>query len=524
MKIENIDSKIVLTKNLFEETFQKLTYLGKVLPNLSFYLVNEKTMDQLCPPRKGYNEECLEFLENIEELRNLEKSRYEKYERYENNYENTIEIIESIYKKLERCKTKDYVAYACYKKSSIYLCPERIKSDKLFPFILIHELVHAYLDTKRKVYNEIIEESIANAIALLHYKNYEVFEFIDSQPAEYKGCYFWITSFNESILPYILDHLRVGKLFPLELENFELFGRILEKPLIYWFSAFYFDILKDLSNSSEFINLENFKTILKSFKMEETQEELFHIKAEYDINKNTTIITAYIGKIKYTKQIRGLSKKIFESFRFTENTIYNTWYYNNFEEFKVILNELVQNIINDEIINEVLKLILKIKESFQISIFGKIYEVDLINNIRVIIYDSILDECYEIDHNIMYIQIEKYKFEIIANYRHNYNGDRAKILCLAGEYNKIQEILERIQKVSLSSEDMKINLRYVYDICKSDVFEERKKRYFIKYKSKYKNIFEDLIYKSYIYYIEKGDISIFYKALGIYILKYVKNI
>jgi hypothetical protein len=47
MKIENIDSKIVLTKNLFEETFQKLTYLGRVLLKLSFYLVNEKTMDQL---------------------------------------------------------------------------------------------------------------------------------------------------------------------------------------------------------------------------------------------------------------------------------------------------------------------------------------------------------------------------------------------------------------------------------------------------------------------------------------------
>jgi hypothetical protein len=233
MKIDNIDSKIVLTKNLFEETFQKLTYLGSVLPKLSFYLVNEKTMDQLCPPRKGYNEECLEFLENIEELRNLEKLRYKKYEKYENNYENTIEIIESIYKKLERCKTKDYVAYACYKKPSIYLCPERIKSDKLFPFILIHELVHAYLDTKRKVYNEIIEESIANAIALLHYKNYEVFEFIHTQPAEYKGCYFWITSFNENILLYILDHLRVGKLFPLELESLKSFREILKDPLFF---------------------------------------------------------------------------------------------------------------------------------------------------------------------------------------------------------------------------------------------------------------------------------------------------
>jgi len=67
MKIENIDSKVVVRRELFEKTFQRLTYLGSVVPKLSFYLVNEETMDKICPPRKGYDDEgeCLDSLKNL---------------------------------------------------------------------------------------------------------------------------------------------------------------------------------------------------------------------------------------------------------------------------------------------------------------------------------------------------------------------------------------------------------------------------------------------------------------------------
>jgi hypothetical protein len=198
MKIENIDSKVVVRRELFEKTFQWLTYLGSVVPKLSFYLVNEKTMDEICPPRKGYDDEgeCLDSLKNLSE---------------KVNSENIDKVLGEIWEGLQRCKTKVYSALACYCNNSIYICPERIKSDKLFPFVLIHELVHAYLDSKNKVHGEVIEESIANAVALLHYRNSEVFELINGQTAEYKGCYFWLESFNY-LISHILHHLRKGDL------------------------------------------------------------------------------------------------------------------------------------------------------------------------------------------------------------------------------------------------------------------------------------------------------------------------
>jgi len=200
MKIENIDSKVVVGRELFEKTFQRLTYLGSVVPKLSFYLVNEETMDKICPPRKGYDDEgdCLDSLKNPPK---------------EVNSENIDKVLGEIWEGLQRCKTKVYSALACYKNSSIYICPERIKSDKLFPFVLIHELVHAYLDSKNSVHGEVIEESIANAVALLHYRNSEVFELINGQSAEYKGCYFWLRGFHKDYLVLeILDHLRKGDL------------------------------------------------------------------------------------------------------------------------------------------------------------------------------------------------------------------------------------------------------------------------------------------------------------------------
>jgi hypothetical protein len=200
MKIENIDSKVVVRRELFEKTFQRLTYLGSVVPKLSFYLVNEKTMDEICPPRKGYDDEgeCIDSLKNLSE---------------KVNSENIDKVLGEIWEGLQRCKTKVYSALACYCNNSIYICPERIKSDKLFPFVLIHELVHAYLDSKNKVYGEVIEESIANAVALLHYRNSEVFELINGQSAEYKGCYFWLRSFPRNyLISHILHNLRKGDL------------------------------------------------------------------------------------------------------------------------------------------------------------------------------------------------------------------------------------------------------------------------------------------------------------------------
>ncbi|MEO0225158.1 MAG: hypothetical protein ABIL76_08730 [candidate division WOR-3 bacterium] len=69
-------------------------------------------------------------------------------------------------------------------------------------------------------FGRVIEESLANAIAFIHFKGYErnvISEFINNQPVEYQGCYFWLKFLDQTILQfleiwkrnvYFLDHLR----------------------------------------------------------------------------------------------------------------------------------------------------------------------------------------------------------------------------------------------------------------------------------------------------------------------------
>lgn len=100
-----------------------------------------------------------------------------------------------------RFYSKNGVSFLNINEPSIFICPERIYNQKsnpdiIFQNVAIHELVHAYINREYKNdYEKIIEESLTNAIAFLHFKDDEkedIIEFIKKQPIEYKRCYFWL--------------------------------------------------------------------------------------------------------------------------------------------------------------------------------------------------------------------------------------------------------------------------------------------------------------------------------------------
>ncbi len=205
MSIKNINSKINIKRNIQSKIAERITLLGNIYSKITFYLVDEDTMDKISPPEKTYDEKCLKMM----------------FEQYKNNLTQLIlrelEKTQQTPSLFENCKTKTYVKLGVYCKNgapfldiyepSIFICPERIYNkpdpDIIFQYVAIHELVHAYINKKYNDDSEkIIEESLSNAIAFLHFKDKEkenIIKFIKNQPIEYKGCYYWLKFNSESL-------------------------------------------------------------------------------------------------------------------------------------------------------------------------------------------------------------------------------------------------------------------------------------------------------------------------------------
>jgi len=221
MKVKNIDSKINVKRGIWRKIAGRLTFLGNVYSKVPFYLVNENTMDRISPPEKTYDEEC---------LKKILKNNTEEIEKYHYEEEEGIKYLEKIWERIMECSKKVYVKLGVYLKNgvsflninepSIFICPERIYNKKspdiIFQNVAIHELTHAYINREYKNdYEKIIEESLANAIAFLHFNDEreDIIEFIKEQPIEYKGCYYWLGYNDEffNLLYYILSSWKRNK-------------------------------------------------------------------------------------------------------------------------------------------------------------------------------------------------------------------------------------------------------------------------------------------------------------------------
>ena len=146
----------------------------------------------------------------------------------------------------------------------IFICPERIyrheKPELLFQKVVIHELAHAFVGGERyedyeRGYGRVIEESLANAVALSHFRRKEtpaLKAFIATQPPEYRGCYFWMDNLPSKEQVFMRYHLEKWRNRPVNLllpkqvirhpifrdpYEFEFFIRIISRwqPLPYWY-------------------------------------------------------------------------------------------------------------------------------------------------------------------------------------------------------------------------------------------------------------------------------------------------
>ena len=174
--IYNKDSSISVPQELYDEVANSLTYLIKAWSNLKDVItVNEVTMDTICPPEKVLDPHCVKKVIN-----SLESKKREGENPEFNHNREFDELIKGIYNRLSEC-SKQYRSLACYdsEKQTIYICPERIwknyqNPDYVFKFVLLHEIVHAYLGGGKYKSKEfpnpykIIEESLCNAVAFYH--------------------------------------------------------------------------------------------------------------------------------------------------------------------------------------------------------------------------------------------------------------------------------------------------------------------------------------------------------------------
>lgn len=228
-KIKNLNSRIVYHEKLEEQLIKRLDFLLDKFWNIPVYLVDEPLMDFLYPPQKRrvLNDECVKEILNV---------RTDK------------DNMEEIFERLNRCRNKTMVAVGLYKpglspeesqeienrtghhisdRETIYICPERIDNwaqkyeesigkpvqgayDIIFQMLLIHELVHAYMNDsiKSRYANElwysIIEESMANAVAFKHFltKEKKIISWaMSTQPLEYRGYVYWIPVDERDIAP-----------------------------------------------------------------------------------------------------------------------------------------------------------------------------------------------------------------------------------------------------------------------------------------------------------------------------------
>lgn len=249
-KIININvSRKDLTENLEnleEKIIRRLDFLLDKFWNVPIYLVNEALMDSLYPPRKTMvlNKDCTKKIidKKIPDERkkriNLRKIFKEINEECREDFDKKMIAIGLYIPKLnyydkqmiEKMKSQEICDEDIPDGEAIFICPERVEymaqkykkfiggsvSDAyeiIFQKVLIHEIAHAYMHNDKKfqysneLWYEIIEESMANAVAFKHFSNIEqkiIHLVISNQSLEYRGYLHWITREKKELAGTVL--------------------------------------------------------------------------------------------------------------------------------------------------------------------------------------------------------------------------------------------------------------------------------------------------------------------------------
>ena len=245
--MENLNSKINISRTIIQYAISKVGFLLKVYSEVPIYFIDENLMDYLYPPekRKLLDEESInrilkkykDIKREIPKEKAYESSKneidkfFKEVEEYRREYKNNF-IALGLYKRHltnnELGEIKNRTGKSISSRPTIFICPERIKNSSLeiskklknsqtrtfkiiFTKVLLHELAHGYMNGNSKPYSKeyysIIEEGLANALAISNFSENEekaiVYEFVKNQPFEYRTCMFWL---NEPI-KYEIDEI-----------------------------------------------------------------------------------------------------------------------------------------------------------------------------------------------------------------------------------------------------------------------------------------------------------------------------
>ncbi|MCL5802777.1 MAG: hypothetical protein M1529_03050 [Candidatus Thermoplasmatota archaeon] len=259
MIISNLNSSIPAPDGIDRKVTERMSFLNTVADHVPVILVNEETMDRICPPGIGYDAHCVrELLSQYYQEKKLADAK---------DYPGKPEETERIWDRIvEKCRHVVFSAIGVYtenippvllgidlkdtgigKKNSetiwetiennsrkvVYLCPERVMEealeiskkpqnpfDDIFLYIIFHEYTHAFITkgTNLKKYESVIEESLAAAVAYQRFSTsseiYNISRFLsnDKLPAEYRSFTFWTEVSRALPLIAIVDKWKRGDL------------------------------------------------------------------------------------------------------------------------------------------------------------------------------------------------------------------------------------------------------------------------------------------------------------------------
>ncbi len=240
LTIKNINSKIAVNRNMNKKAIAKMGFLNSIVSDVPVFLVNEQLMDQISPPKKGLNRECVrEILSHAfksSDNNGLDEGYFSDEE---------VEKVDGTWGKMEECRKVLYPSIGVYMNSvmpalvnkyttfkisgrAIFICPERVKAnsssksfDDIFLAVLFHEFVHAYISggySSLKYYEQVIEESLADAISFSRFTDktelFNVSKFLSDpgRPAEYTGYVYWTELSRHYPLIEIVDNLKRNRI------------------------------------------------------------------------------------------------------------------------------------------------------------------------------------------------------------------------------------------------------------------------------------------------------------------------
>lgn len=217
----------------------------------------------------------------------------------------------------------------------------------------------------------------------------------------------------------------------------------------------YGQFLEKLNKEVEKVRNNKITTMFEGFEIIQNDNYETKVEAIYNVNTNQTTIKAYVLNVIYTKTIQGLSKIFSREGWYCVNEIHYRHNYEILLELNDILYYDLMEIERNQGINQIINLFKEISEGRIITSFN--YEIYTATNNEINIYIDLEKDDIIGDEVKVFIKHSYYNIKLdFEKYLLN-----TEALLLAGKYNTIEEIFERIKQIKTNPDDMMIEVDYI---------------------------------------------------------------